>query len=49
MSYPISSWMQQAFSPPISTLQVFDTEKEAVDLAHHSEYGLAASIWSRDS
>ena len=33
---------------PVQTLQVFDTEDEAVELANDSEYGLHACVWSRD-
>ncbi len=33
---------------PVLVMQAFDTEDEAVSLANHSEYGLAASIWSAD-
>ncbi|MGW3011056.1 aldehyde dehydrogenase family protein [Streptomyces sp. NPDC001219] len=33
---------------PVVTVQVFDTEEEAVRMANTSRYGLAASVWSRD-
>jgi betaine-aldehyde dehydrogenase len=33
---------------PVLVMQAFDTEEEAITLANHSEYGLAASIWSKD-
>jgi betaine-aldehyde dehydrogenase len=39
--------VQQEVFGPVATLQVFDTEEEAISLANHSEYGLAASIWSQ--
>jgi betaine-aldehyde dehydrogenase len=32
----------------VQTLQVFDTEEEAVNLANDSDYGLGASIWSEN-
>ncbi|TAJ33336.1 MAG: aldehyde dehydrogenase family protein, partial [Reyranella sp.] len=40
--------VQQEVFGPVLTMQVFDTEAEAVALANHSEYGLSASVWSRD-
>jgi betaine-aldehyde dehydrogenase len=40
--------VQQEVFGPVLTMQVFDTEAEAVSLANGSEYGLCASVWSRD-
>ncbi len=33
---------------PVQTVQIFDTEAEAVALANDTEYGLSACIWTRD-
>ena len=34
---------------PVLTMQRFGTEAEAIALANATEYGLAASVWSRDA
>ncbi|CAL9324703.1 aldehyde dehydrogenase family protein [Streptomyces sp. SudanB66_2053] len=33
---------------PVATFEVFDTEEEAIQRANATEYGLAASLWTRD-
>src|SRR5207302_6436943 len=41
--------MREETFGPVLPIMPFDTDDEAVRLANDSEYGLAASIWTRDS
>jgi acyl-CoA reductase-like NAD-dependent aldehyde dehydrogenase len=45
---PTSPIVQQEVFGPVATFEVFDTEADAVRLANITEYGLSASVWSRD-
>ena len=45
---PDSQTNQEEIFGPVASLQPFDSEAHAVELANASEYGLAASILSRD-
>jgi len=39
---------QEEIFGPVVTLQPFDTEEEALQLANASQYGLAATVWTQD-
>ncbi|ANI92841.1 aldehyde dehydrogenase family protein [Dietzia timorensis] len=40
--------IEEGFGPVI-TVETFSTEEEAVEIANHTEYGLAGAVWSSDA
>ncbi|MFJ7419089.1 aldehyde dehydrogenase family protein [Streptomyces uncialis] len=40
--------IQQEVFGPVATFEVFDDEADAISRADATEFGLAASVWSRD-
>lgn len=45
---PASQTNREEIFGPVVTLQAFDTEEEALQLANATNYGLAATLWTQD-
>ena len=41
--------MPEEIFGPVVTLHTFENELQAVEMANHSEYGLAGSVWTQTS
>ena len=48
LSHDMRIMREETFGP-VLPIMAFDSDDEAVSLANDSEYGLAASVWTRDS
>ena len=46
---PFLDIVQHEVFGPVATFEVFQSEQDAIQLANITEYGLAASVWSRDA